>query len=368
MSQFKNVKLVFLSTVVASVVATACGDVEPDGLGLTDEDVEFRPFCSFPCSGGGNSPVVGGRDISTWPQTTGGVATHPTTGDKMMIHGAWVPFEKEIIYTVDWDVLNNGELQFTVNTVGGPKTVGGTDVIGAEFNVTIDTGQVSHNAKIRVIDADDTASPVVQYLLATNHVPVNIGDHSEYVIDYESFYTLCPNDDNGGALAGDTIYHSVFASHTAVDVSSVEPVSVAENLDSVLCVNGATSKGMWQHNVFFDWKYDPHPRALSGDDQNNALVNAYRAFFDGQAHTQMGEEIYLLDIDGGLFTFWEQDLPPNAVIEGYYGATGQNCREEENWHRWIHGTLIDDYLTLPECGTAGAADHIAVAIPSYSTL
>ncbi len=365
MSKFKNVKVLFLSTVVASLVATACDDIESDGFELSDEDVAFRPGCDFPCFGGGNSPLVGGLDVSTWPQMTGVTATHPTTGDQMQINGAWVPFGGTTYYTIDWDVLNDGELQFTVNTAGGPETVGGANVKGAEFDVSLfPSGGAPYNAKIRVHDVVCTASPVCQYLLATDHIPVNIGDHKEILIGSDTYYSLCPNDDNGGALTGETIYHTVFASHIAVDVLSSEPVDVASNMDSALCVNGAASKGMWQHGVFFDWKYDIHPRALSGYAQSNALVNAYRAFFDGEAYTNMGQQIWLHDIDGGLFTWWEQDLPPNVVFEGYYGKTGQTCRDDENWHRWIHGDDIPNYETLPVCASPGAGDHIAVlALP-----
>ncbi|MGB1015395.1 MAG: hypothetical protein ACPG4T_14765, partial [Nannocystaceae bacterium] len=318
-------------------------------------------FCPYPCSGGGNSPLVGAVDITTWPQVVEDAVTNPSTGDKMIINAARVHHSGDIRPAVSWDVRNDGELQLTYKLKGAFITVGGEGVVNAEFDIHIfPEMEDSYLATLKVLSVDCETAPVCQYLIVTDHEPVDVELYPTWVVGSKSYYSTCPQSDNGGRLTEESIYHSVFASHTSVDVLQSEPVSLASDRDSMLCVNGAASKGMWQHNVFFDYLFDPHPRALDSNDENNALVNAYRAFYNGESYTDMGQEIWLND---GRLLDWSE-APPEAKFEGLYGKSGQVCKSLSKDHRYRHWTTIPNYEELPFCGP-GVDGHIAVlSIPA----
>ena len=379
MRTITSTRLALCAALVATT--TACTDLtDLDGAPAVDGDpIHFRdcpplvPTCNL-----GNSPWVGSWAYSNLPRVNDvavldpyGLVTFQLGGATKVIEG-----QTEAVTLVSTELghlkagFNNAELD-----IAGTTLTYALDPVGAGATTT-----ASIYVKSETTPASATYFRMPRYELLTDIVP----------FDTETF----PED---GELAG--WYHvcpQAEGTNRAIVLPKVSlaydgELAALENEDTTMvlaCERQALAKGATKLEVLPATGHDvvtPNGTVNRqyGTANYTALVNAYRAFYDGDARTTEGTTIYLQDLAHSPPMFDQAisaNLPPTPIfgyddffLESVYDGSGAHCRSyTAEFPHGVHrnasysppGLMLSGWDDLDPCEDAGhtLADHGSVAV------
>ncbi|WAS96697.1 ADYC domain-containing protein [Nannocystis punicea] len=337
--------LLAINTVLALNAGACAGlSADSDGFGQADDDsIDFRDTGDYVCPGDirclENSPWigepwVGGYAFSNIPWYANnpkpdpyGHATFEMTAAKKVIDDV----EKDVTLVVGDEGLLKARRTDNLQQVS---------VTGTTFRFTIDPtdGDPSSTAQV-VIKSETTPSSgtyfdVPRYEILTDLVP---DDTDTFPEDPQrpGWYHVCPQ--VNGANKAIVLKHVLLQHDDNMAALSSDDQTVVLACERQALAKGATNLEVLPNsgsNIAHDGATVSRNYGISN---YNALINAYRAFYSGDARTLEGTQVFFKDVANSPPLFDQVDpgyLPPNSLL-GYYdfflesvyeGTSGAACR------------------------------------------
>lgn len=379
MRTITSTRLALCAALVAPT--TACTDLtDLGGAPAVDGDpIHFRdcpplvPTCNL-----GNSPWVGSWAFSNLPHHLSepaldpyGLVTFELTGATKVLGGQQ--------HAVDLVVSDLGQMRAKyVNTeydIAGTTLTFSVDPVGAGATTT-----ASIYVKSETTPATGTYVRMPRYEILTDRVPVDTETFPEDA-ELAGWYHVCPQAEGTNraiVLPKVTLAYdgelAALENEDATFVLACDRQALAKGATK-LEVLPATGQTIAHGNGTVNRQY--------GTANYNALVNAYRAFFDGDARTTEGTTIYLQDLAHSPPMFDQAisaNLPPPPImgyetffLESVYDGDGAHCRSyTAEFPYGVHrnasyappGLMLSGWDDLGDCldETHTLADHGPVAV------
>lgn len=349
----------------------ADADADQDDFG--DGVIGYRYDCPGDIRCPENSPWVGNYAFSNFPRAANiskkdpfDNATLTWTSATKIISGVTQP--------VTLEVSDEGQLSAV------PPSNLPTTITGVKFAFTIskdgapdETGYIYFRDESRI---NGTHYTISLYDVLTDIEPTVAGSNDFPAVDEDEeslkdLYPICPQ--------GAGTNRAIVLKNVNLEYDGAMAVLSSDSDTFVLaCERQALAKGSMVLGVL--------PKSGSrqyGVDNYNALVNAYRAFHDGDARTYQGAQVFLQDLAHDPPMFDQVDLnalPPTPIL-GYYdfflesvydGSSGANCRSyTDKFPYGVHrnasfsppGLVSSSWDDLENCddNTNGLGDYGPVA-------
>ncbi|MCY1058507.1 ADYC domain-containing protein [Nannocystis sp. SCPEA4] len=328
---------------VLALHTAACGDLaaDSDGFAGADEDaVEFRDTSGdsdYECPGDirclGNSPWVGDYAFSNFPRFADTPKPDPYASATFEMTGA-TKVINDVEEEVTLGVTDEGRLT-AVRTVNQQEV----SVEGTIFTYTIQPtgGGPSTTVEIKVksetTPSAGTYFDMPRYAIFTDIIPTDTDTFPEDP-ERPGWYHVCPQADGTNKAIVLKNVRLRYYEHLAELVSDDESVVLA-------CERQALAKGATNVEVLPNsgWSVVTPNGTVNrhyGLQQYNALINAYRAFYSGDARTVQGTQIFFRDLAHSPPMFDQLDpsyLPPAPIVGSYqfvlesvYSTTGASCK------------------------------------------
>lgn len=325
-----------------------------DPLGASEDDsddpVAFRCYGLPSTCMPSNTSLLGGFDFSNIKKAIGSSAAN--WDSSITIAGGTVYWQGANRAIAGIDVTNSGELRLSI---AGAGVVGGADVQGATFTVTVSPYNPKSTAFTGMLRVASVASAPGKYdatmTIWTYEFQTDIPstDPALYPVNGAGMYPTCANLDDGGLLSNLEKYRVFLSPGVSLTQGSNPEINLASTQFMMTCLQSASAKGQYFLNTFFT---PGAYRALDAS-QRTAMLKMWMAWFDGETQTSPGRIISPHDPINGYFT-WVTDSM--WEVEASYNSTGAHCRggpAATGRHR-LHDppvTLIPGWVKLPQCAT-----------------
>jgi len=354
MNTLNTLKFPLLAALLA--LSTACDEE------LYVDDVAEGELAPRGGSGNGtifNTPVFGVYSLANIAKDFDATAKNSTSTVKIL--SGTVPFGGNPNHPISrWRVTDESQLVLYVdNSQGSEVKISGTSVIGAEFTLEVTPdADPAFATEVMVMDAECGEFPACSYELVTPLANPNPADYPARTYGGQVVYPICSGTEYQAELG---LYQNrvFFARSMTTDVNNPDYLlSPTKFGDSIHCAADALGDVRSQHalDATYYFAINKHTRALADNVQNNAIVMAIAARFDGQNLTEPGKELCLVDTDQGLLET-KQVCEALGKLEGIYGASdslvagsGLRCRPTEFSHRLLEENQMPTaYNALPTC-------------------
>ncbi|MBZ5711972.1 ADYC domain-containing protein [Nannocystis pusilla] len=326
---------------VLALHTAACGDLAADSDGFASADaVDFRDTsdeADYECPGDirclGNSPWVGDYAFSNFPRFADTPKPDPYAGVTFEMTGATKIID-DVEEEVTLQVTDEGRLT-AVRTVNQQEV----SVEGTVFTFIVQpTGGGPSTTVELAIKTETTPSAgtyfdMPRYTVFTDVTPADTDTFPE---DSErpGWYHVCPQADGTNKAIVLKNVRLRYSKQLAELVSDDQSVVLA-------CERQALAKGATNLEVLPNsgWNVVTGSGIVNrhyGRDNYNALINAYRAYYSGDARTVQGTQVFFRDLAHNPPMFDQLDpsyLPPapivgsyNFVLESVYSTSGASCK------------------------------------------